>query len=75
MVSPNETTVALPIEYGTVCACSVLSGLLFYDEVQYMTGWQVGLCILAVFIVLSGVAVSVRTRIGCGTAAKVGPAS
>lgn len=69
-----ETTTALPIEYGTVCACSVLSGLLFYDEIKYMHGWQVVLCIVAVFVVLSGVAVSVRTRLGCGAAAKVQPA-
>ena len=69
-----ETTTALPIEYGTVCACSVLSGLLFYDEIKSMHGWQVVLCIVAVFVVLSGVAVSVRTRLGCGAAAKVQPA-
>ena len=70
-----ETTTALPIEYGTVCACSVITGLLFYNEVQYMHTWQVGLCILAVFVVLSGVAVSVRTRLCCTSAAKVQPSS
>jgi hypothetical protein len=36
-----ETTVALPIEYGTCTAADVISGLLFYREYKHMSSWQV----------------------------------
>ena len=35
-----ETTVALPIEYGTLNLVAVTSGLLFYNEAEQMRTWQ-----------------------------------
>jgi hypothetical protein len=69
-----ETTTALPIEYGTVNACSALSGLLFFREFQFMMPAQLAACLIGIVIVLLGVAVSVRTRLGCGGgAARIQP--
>ena len=35
-----ETTVALPIEYGSLNLASVIGGLLFFQEERYMEPWQ-----------------------------------
>ena len=51
-----ETTVALPIEYGALNACTVLSGLLFYDEHLYMRPYQLALQITGTCIILLGIA-------------------
>jgi len=50
-----ETTKALPIEYGTVNACSVCSGLIFYGERRTMEGWQVVLMFVGLFFILVGI--------------------
>ena len=55
-----ETTTALPIEYGTVHACSVLCGFVFFREYAYMTAGQVVAAMLGLAIVMCGVAVSSR---------------
>lgn len=52
-----ETTIALPIEYGTVNACSVCSGLIFYGEQEYMEGWQLALNVAGLLIILVGIGV------------------
>jgi hypothetical protein len=36
-----QTTLALPIEYSSVNLFSVMGGLLFFQEVDYMQHWQV----------------------------------
>ena len=52
-----ETTLALPIEYGAVQVCAVCSGLIFYDEVDAMAAWQLGVCIFGALVILFGVGV------------------
>jgi len=52
-----ETTVALPIEYGALNVASVLAGLLFYDEYQYMDDWQLALALAGVCIIVAGIIV------------------
>ena len=61
-----ETTKALPVEYGTVAACSVLSGLLFYREFDYMSAGNLALSLVGLFTVIAGVGVSIRTNLVCG---------
>ena len=52
-----ETTLALPIEYSAVQVCAVCSGLIFYDEVDAMAGWQLGVCIFGALVILLGVGI------------------
>ena len=68
-----ETTTALPVEYGTVNACSVLSGLLFYREYNYMSAGQIVASLVGLVIVISGVGVSIRARLACGKAPPAPP--
>lgn len=55
-----ETTTGLPVEYGTVHICSVLGGLIFYREFEYMDGTQCALTAVGLVIVVLGVALSAR---------------
>ena len=64
-----ETTTALPVEYGTVNACSVLSGLLFYRETRFMSGVQIAAALCGLGIVIAGVAITIRSRLPCAPAA------
>ena len=50
---------------GTVNACSVLSGLLFYREYQYMNAGQIVASLCGLIVVISGVAVSIRSNLSC----------
>merc|ERR1719401_2659530 len=50
-----ETTLALPVEYGTLNAASVLTGLLFYQEHTYMSNWQLAAVIVGSAIILGGI--------------------
>ena len=52
-----EVSVALPIEYGSLNAFSVLSGLLFYDEHIYMQPWQLALQVVGCVAILIGIAI------------------
>lgn len=49
-----ETTLALPIEYGTVNAASVCSGLIFYQEHEAMKPWQIVFQLCGLVVILSG---------------------
>ena len=49
----------------TVNACSVLSGLLFYREYQYMNAGQIVASLCGLIVVISGVAVSIRSNLSC----------
>ena len=53
-----ETTVALPIEYGTATAIDVVSGLVFYQEYRHLNDWQLGMIICGCLACVLGVAVS-----------------
>ena len=55
-----ETTTGLPIEYGTVQLCSVLGGLLLYQEYTFLDPHQMVLITVGLSIVLLGVAFSSR---------------
>ena len=76
-----ETTTALPVEYGDVNACSVLSGLLFYREFQFMSAGQLTASLGGLVVVIIGVGVSIRADLRCcskgggggGSTAKVAP--
>lgn len=50
-----ESTSALPVEYGSVNAVSVCSGLIFYRESRFMTNWQISLLVVGVCVILSGI--------------------
>lgn len=52
-----EVSVALPIEYGALNACTVLSGLLFYDEHKFMQGWQLACQVAGAIIILIGIGI------------------
>ena len=53
-----EVTSGLPIEYGTVQFCSVLGGMIFYQEGGVMLGWQIAVTLIGLAIVLLGVSCS-----------------
>lgn len=55
--SRYEATSALPVEYGSVNAISVCSGLLYYQESRCMTQWQLGLIIVGVAVILFGISI------------------
>ena len=50
-----ETTLALPIEYGTVNVVMVASGLVLYQEYKYMDTWQIAVMITGSAIVCVGI--------------------
>ena len=52
-----EVSVALPFEYGALNLCTVLSGLLFFDEHKYMATWQLALQIAGASVILLGIAI------------------
>ena len=60
-----ETTTGLPIEYGTVHCCSVLGGLYFYEEADYMLTGQFTLCFGGLAFVVMGVAISACKELPC----------
>ena len=51
-----EVSVALPFEYGALNACTVLSGLLFYDEHLAMQPYELALQIAGTAVILLGIA-------------------
>jgi len=57
-----ETTLALPVEYGTVSAASQLSGLLFYRETLWMDTWQKVVILTGVVVIVVGVSVGRITK-------------
>jgi hypothetical protein len=68
-----ETTVALPIEYGTVTAVDVLSGLIFYREDRAMSTAQLTLvvagCATTIVGIVAGLFERRRTRVASAPAA------
>merc|ERR1711920_1221776 len=50
-----EATIAMPVEYGTLNAASVLTGLLFYKEGIYMGAWQLTSVLLGATIIVLGI--------------------
>jgi len=50
-----DVTQALPIEYGAVMACDALSAIVFYKEDAFMEGWQLGLTLVGVFVIIIGI--------------------
>lgn len=50
-----ETTSALPVEYGMVNVVSTCSGLVFYEERQYLDAWQLALSLLGLLAILAGI--------------------
>lgn len=50
-----ETTAALPVEYGMVNLASVCSGLVFYNESQYMKSWQLLCSMVGLILILLGI--------------------
>jgi len=59
-----ETTKALPIEYGVVMAVNAMSGLIFYNESDFMETSQVILMAIGVLVVVIGIAVGSRENEG-----------
>jgi hypothetical protein len=60
-----EVTRALPIEYGTLNTCVVLSGVIFYREHVYMEGYQLACCFAGLVVVLVGVGMSAMESLPC----------
>ena len=60
-----ETTLALPIEYGTVSVGLVLSGLIFFQEYRCMDPWQIGLTLSGTAIVICGIQLIHRPSLPC----------
>ena len=52
-----ETTVALPVEYGSLNAANVCTGLLFYAEHERMSGEQIALILCGLCVILVGIGV------------------
>mmetsp|Transcript_44015 Transcript_44015/g.87991 ORF Transcript_44015/g.87991 Transcript_44015/m.87991 type:complete len:125 (-) Transcript_44015:234-608(-) len=50
-----EVSVALPIEYGTVTAVDVISGLVFFREYEELEPWRVFLIIAGCGVCIIGV--------------------
>jgi len=55
-----EITKALPIEYGAVIAINALSGLVFYNESQYMKTWQIAIMLTGILVILIGIMIGLR---------------
>jgi len=53
-----EATTALPVEYGTLHFCQILSGMLFFEEYKAMDSTQFLLTFVGLSVVLFGVALS-----------------
>jgi hypothetical protein len=49
-----ETTLALPIEYGTVNVVAVFSGLIFFDETSTMDTWQIAVVLASLVVIVCG---------------------
>ena len=58
-----QTTLALPIEYSTLNIFSVIGGLLFFQEIDYMTDLQVTLALVGCLIMTIGGAVIVAGEV------------
>ena len=65
-----ETTEALPIEYGTVHACSVLAGFLFFRERDYMDAQMRIMTFIGLAVVIVGVGLSSCRTLPCERRAK-----
>ncbi len=63
-----ETTLALPIEYGVVNIAMVLSGLLLFNEAEYMASWQLALTCTGTGLVTLGVFIVHRPALPCAWA-------
>lgn len=61
-----ETTLALPIEYGSLNLFSVIGGLLFYQEGSYMESWQLALVLSGAGVMMLGIAVGLQDCSSCG---------
>ena len=46
----------MPIQYGTVQCGSILGGLLFYREFEYMVWWQYLLTFVGLVMIVGGIA-------------------
>mmetsp|Transcript_30337 Transcript_30337/g.79533 ORF Transcript_30337/g.79533 Transcript_30337/m.79533 type:complete len:341 (+) Transcript_30337:55-1077(+) len=55
VVRRYEATVALPVEYGTLNAAAVLTGLLFYKEHASMSVWQLASVLSGAFVIVVGI--------------------
>jgi len=60
-----EVTQALPIEYGAVNVAAVCSGLIFYNEVEDMSGWQLALVIVGCVTTVTGIAIGRLSSLPC----------
>ena len=65
-----EVSVALPIEYGALNACTVISGLVFYNEAAVMETWQLAMQIAGAVTILVGIAVGRITPSSAGDKGK-----
>ena len=45
----------MPIQYGTVQCGSILGGLLFYREFEYMAWWQYALTLAGLLTIVGGI--------------------
>ena len=57
-----ETTIALPIEYGTVSVVNVASGLIFYGEWAYFSAWQRALVLVGCALTVVGILLGLLNR-------------
>ena len=67
-----ETTVALPVEYGSLNAANVCTGLLFYAEHERMSGEQIALILCGLCVILVGIGVG---TLSCRGASGEAPAN
>merc|ERR1712107_101513 len=59
-----DTTLALPVEYGTVSVASICTGLIFFREGKLMEPWQLALSVTGIFVIIGGIQI---TRLSCNT--------
>jgi len=57
MLNRYNVTEVLPLEYGSLMICDVLTGLIYYREDMYMDSWQLIVTIAGVVIVVFGIVI------------------
>lgn len=57
MLNRYNVTEVLPLEYGSLMICDVLTGLIYYQEDMYMDSWQLIVTIAGVVIVVFGIVI------------------